>query len=302
MQRQLMIEGKSRNMLHTEQSTSMWSGRYRTFKPRQRSFSFTCPQSLFALLACASLAITPATLAQTQTLPPPFSPIPLRLHGTPRSITLSWQMYDPAGNRTSTRDVDFADVNLLHDTAGSTYVLFTPPLLRKLHLFVSVAFDDQEMTTNGEDVDVTVPNRKPYAVTVGLGPVGDGSSNLNRTSMDMSQSMHQLGIQPWVAYAGFPRFIRLQGKDVAFKITTPPGQRVPFQLDPTTGIATSKSYGEALLQITFQGLTTFTCVRVVPDAFSGGPADCHELLPPGASFPSIHRITPPAAPDTPGVH
>jgi hypothetical protein len=215
--------------------------------------------------------------------------IPLRI-GNPnvKSIIIDWRIYGRSGwtSPEYANEARSAEYSLL---PGTSIVRFTPSAIGKLSISITVSFLDGGVARKDEDVETVLPDRPPEGLIFQESGRPWSKWNKNQTVAIVD---HTAWLDMVAFYPGFDGRIHLPDTDIAFQVLNYPG-RVPFQLDPATGIIKPVAAGRALVQADFAGLTTFTCVIVFSSGPGGPHQDCNDLLPPGKSMPPSEPLSPP---------
>jgi hypothetical protein len=75
-------------------------------------------------------------------------------------------------------------------------------------------------------------------------------------------------------------------KFLTFKVIAADENNPPIAFNGTTGVITALRIGHALVQATFEGVSTLVCVNVQEDAGDGNDRTvCTDLVPPGMTAP-----------------
>jgi hypothetical protein len=204
--------------------------------------------------------------------------IPLRItNPNVKSIIIDWGIYRPGWTSPEyAQEAKNAEYSLL---PGTSIVHFTPSVIGKLKIIITVFFLDGGFARKDEDVETVLPDRPPEKL---IFQKNTGSTwNKNVTYAIVDQTMWLITV---VYYPGFDKPIHLPATDIAFRVLNDPGKD-PLQLDSTTGIIKPVASGRALVQADFAGLSTFICIRAFTSNPGGPWDDCHDLLPPGKSLP-----------------
>jgi hypothetical protein len=205
--------------------------------------------------------------------------IPLRISNpNVKAMIIDWGFYRPG--RTSpeyANEARSAEYSLL---PGTSLVHFTPSVIGKLRIDITVSFLDGGVAHKNEDVETVLPDRLPEKLIF--------QKNSYRSTWNENVKWAIVGQTVWlitvVYYPGFDKPIRLPATDIAFRVLNDPKME-PLQVDSATGTIKPVAPGRALVQADFAGLTTFTCIRAFTSNPGGPWDDCHDLLPPGKSLP-----------------
>jgi hypothetical protein len=100
--------------------------------------------------------------------------------------------------------------------------------------------------------------------------------------MDLSEAHRTQHLFPSAVYKNVQRPVPLNASDVTYKIINGGAA----EIDPSTGIVTALNIGQALLETSFEGVSTLTCIDVMKNVGGGPRSRCENLLPPGTRLPS----------------
>jgi hypothetical protein len=143
-------------------------------------------------------------------------------------------------------------------------------------LFVSFADGGEERERI--DVQVIPSERQPEKLRITLG--GDDRRDTPVVYMDLSEAHRTKHLDPVAIYRNVTSPVPLNASVVTFKLINGGAA----EIDPSTGIVTALNIGQALLETSFGGLSTLTCIDVMQ--IGGGlRSRCEELLPPGRRLP-----------------
>jgi hypothetical protein len=196
------------------------------------------------------------------------------------SVAASWIYYvgnvpHPAVDEDSVLPVNY-------DSSGGAFVSATPMKLGKAQLTLFISFADRRVERKTINVQVVQPERQPEKLLITLG--GDYRSDTPVLYLDLSEAHRTKHIDPAAIYKNVTRPIPLNASDVSFKLINSPNPPAA-EIDPSTGIATAQYVGQALLETSFAGVLTLTCIDVMNDVRGGPRSRCEELLPPGRRLP-----------------
>lgn len=157
---------------------------------------------------------------------------------------------------------------------GSTYVKVVAQRLGKAKFSIHVLFADGGVATRTFEVPVRLPQKPPLQLT----NAEDG------TAIDYLESqattLHLLPTPPdnvrrLLPVVWYQWRVLLNASDVKFEVRQP---REPvIRLDETTGEVTALGVGHALIEMSFAGAKSETCVVVMEDLIKGDPSKCEEL-------------------------
>ena len=169
---------------------------------------------------------------------------------------------------------------ILYHPDGSAFLRFIPENLGKLHLQINVDFDDGYFDVAKLDTaEVVLPDRKPEKFYVNVGSHGT-------LYLDLTGRIKWAVMDPLAVYTGAVHPVPIPTEYLRFKIITENESNPPISVDRSTGTIMAINYGHALVQTTFEGISTLNCVSVQEDASSGANRlDCSELVPPGMTLP-----------------
>jgi hypothetical protein len=111
---------------------------------------------------------------------------------------------------------------------------------------------------------------------------GGGYRGTPTLYMGLSEAYRTTRVFPAVIYKNVTTPIPLTASDVTFKLINSTGTA---EIDPSTGIITARSVGQALLETSFGGVSVLTCIDVMNNVQVGPRSHCEELLPPGRKLP-----------------
>jgi hypothetical protein len=166
------------------------------------------------------------------------------------------------------------------DSSGSAYVSVTPRKLGNAQLMLFVSFADGGVERKTMDVQVVQPQRPPEKLVIASG--GDYRVDHPVIYLDLSDEGRKKDLDPAAIYKNMAKPVPLSASDVTFKFINSTGVA---EIDPSTGIVTAQHVGQALLETSFGGVSTLTCIDVMNEVRMGRRSRCEELLPPGRSLP-----------------
>jgi hypothetical protein len=162
---------------------------------------------------------------------------------------------------------------------GEAHVRITPLRLGKVELELAGVFPDGGTMLKRTTLNVEPAARRPRSLTI-----GDSTSPLHdnpRILMSLQRPLNSLNIS--VTYDNIPVRIQIDPSFAKFRMI-PDGENAPVQLDRKTGSLTALHPGEALIETSFAGRRTLTCVDVEEIARTGSSysqKQCQRLLAPG---------------------
>jgi hypothetical protein len=205
--------------------------------------------------------------------------VPIELHGYKvRSAYVSVSYNDGYASRYPGFASYYATI--LYHPDGSAFFRFIPENLGKLHLQINVDFDDGYFDVAKLDTaEVVLPDRKPEKFYVNVGSRGT-------LYLDLTGKARGVVIDPMAVYTGAVHPVPIPTEYLQFKVIAKDESSPPISVDESTGTITALNYGHALVQTTFEGISTLNCISVQEDASSGANRlDCSELVPPGMTLP-----------------
>ncbi len=198
------------------------------------------------------------------------------------SVVASWSFYNSSGFVERMMDVDDKILPISYDSSGGASVSVTPLKLGKVQLMLFVSFADGGVERKTIDLQVGPSGRPPERLVITPGG-GDNRTNHPVISLDLSDAYRTIDVFPAAIYKNVSRPVPLRASDVSFKIISSQGGAA--EIDPSTGIVTARHVGQALLETSFGGVATLTCIDVMNDVRVGRLSRCEELLPPGRRLP-----------------
>jgi hypothetical protein len=210
--------------------------------------------------------------------------VPIQLHGFKvHSVYATWGYYK--GESGSWVTDDGKEVTVLHHPDGSTYVQIEPMKIGRLRLQLGVWFEDGGDEDESIDAEVVFPDRKPEKIFTCRPESGDlkvsGTIYMDMTGMENKRGLCTMALYKDTVY---PTPIPL--KYLSFRLITDSENDPPISFDESTGIITALHIGHALIQTTFQDMSTLTCVDVLKVVTDGSDRTvCRELVPEGMAVP-----------------
>jgi TonB family protein len=199
--------------------------------------------------------------------------------GSVRSVLTSWTYY--VGNIPYPAPEEDRGLPVSYDSSGGASISATPLKLGKAQLALFVIFTDGGFERKTINVQVVQPQRQPEKLVITLG--GNYRSETPVLYLDLSEAHRTKHVDPAAIYKNVTTPVPLNASDVTFKLINSPGAAA--EIDPSTGIVTARFVGQALLETTFGGVSTLTCIDVMNDVRMGPRSRCEELLPPGRRLP-----------------
>jgi hypothetical protein len=214
--------------------------------------------------------------------------------GSVRSVLSSWTYY--VGNIPHPTAEDDSVLPVLYDPSFGAFVSATPMKLGKAQLSLFVIFTDGGFERKTINIQVVQAQRPPEKLVITPGG-GDNRRNHPVISLDLSDAHRTIDVFPAAIYKNVTRPVPLKASDVSFKLISPlgtdAGTTTAAEIDPSTGIVTARHVGQALLETSFGGVSTLTCIDVMNDVRLGPNSRCEELLPSGRSLPpSLMELDP----------
>lgn len=200
------------------------------------------------------------------------------------SVVASWAYYNGDGflERPFNEKDDILPVS--YESGGGAYVNVTPRRLGKVQLTLFVSFADGGVERKMIDLQVGQSGRPPERVVIGLPGIGY-QTDTPVLSLDLSDAYRTEHIYPAAIYKSVTSPVPLNAADVSFKFIASTGTEAAAEIDPSTAIVTARHVGQALLETSFGGVTTLTCIDVMQHIGGGTRSRCEELLPPGRHLP-----------------
>ena len=198
-----------------------------------------------------------------------------------RSVVADWSRV--VENRAETPVGGLVDsLTVQTDAAGATYVEVIPPMLGHVHLTLQVAFADGGVERQKLEFKVAPSQQHPDKLLV----TTPGASRQGVATVAIDVGQHPtIPLEAVAVHKTTGMSVTLGPADVIYKLIAAPGGPAPVRLDPAAGTVTAVHLGNALVETTYDGVSTLTCVNVVKDIRAGGHERCTELLPAGRSLP-----------------
>ena len=218
------------------------------------------------------------------------NPISLQSNGQRvTSVVASWGYYNAGGfvERGANEEDDILPVS--YDSTGGASVSVTPRKLGKVRLTLFISFADGGVERKTIDLQVGHSAGQPDRLVITpLG--GDRSMATPVLYMDLSEAHRTQHVFPSAIYKNVKRPVPLNASDVTYKIINGGAA----EIDPSTGIVTALNLGQALLETSFEGVSTLTCIDVMENVGGGPRSRCENLLPPGRRLPpNFEELNPP---------
>jgi hypothetical protein len=173
----------------------------------------------------------------------------------------------------------------MYNADGGAYIQVVPEKIGKLQLTVVACFADGVPSIARTDAEVVLPERVPEKFLVARGGTGH-TRTAGTIEMDLTEMFNKVALDPLAVYKGADHPVPIPGKYVTFKVISAAEDEPPISID-NTGRISALHIGHALIQTTFQGLSTLTCVDVISNArFGGSRTVCRELVPEGMTAPT----------------
>jgi len=211
--------------------------------------------------------------------------IPIVVHGYKvYSANASWSYYTNSGDLWPPDDEKV--VAVLYHGDDSPYVEIIPEKLGKLRLGISSCFEDGGAASASVDAEVVFPEREPEKLLVAK--LGGGYDDTSGTIyMALTERPKRRGLVPLLVYKGASHPTPIPAEKITFKVISANESAPPISIDKSTGEITAHHLGHALVQTTFNGLSTLTCIDVLTDARDGSDRTvCAELVPAGMVAPT----------------
>lgn len=209
------------------------------------------------------------------------NPISLQSNGEKvTSVVASWAYYNSSGfiERPFNENDDILPVS--DDSSGSASVSVTPRRLGKVQLMLFISFADGGVERKTIDLQVGRSSRQPEKIVI-TPRGGDPTRDTPVLYLDLSETNRTERLFPAAIYKNVKNPVRLTASDVTFKVINGGAA----EIDPSTGIVTALNLGQALLETSFGGVSTLTCIDVMENVGGGLRSRCEDLLPPGRALP-----------------
>jgi hypothetical protein len=224
------------------------------------------------------------TVAEPLKLAEP-NPISLQSNGQKiTSVTARWGYYD-RGTLMHPVNEGTDILPVIYDSTGGASVNVTPRRLGKVQLMLFISFEDWGFERKTIDLQVGQSAGQPEKLVIASG--GDYRVDHPVIYLDLSDEHKKRDVDPAAIYKNVTDPVPLDASDVTFKFINSPGAAA--EIDPSTGIITARHVGQALLETSFGGVSTLTCIDVMNDVRMGPRSRCEELLPPGRSLPPSQK-------------
>ena len=170
------------------------------------------------------------------------------------------------------------DVPVTYHADGSAVIRVTPLRLGEIGLSIRGAFPDGSVFIKKVMLDVEPPARQPLKV---FAAEAAGQNSTPRILLYLQKQGGQKFLQVHAVYDGVKEPIPIDSNAVVYRVRTN-DDTPPVELDETTGLLTPIHVGRAIVESSFAGQETLTCV-VVNEKFDlntavGEHSNCEELL------------------------
>jgi hypothetical protein len=215
------------------------------------------------------------------------------------SVAADWRYY--VGNHIAPLPNDDDVVQpITYDQDGRAYISPVPMRLGRMQLILRFSFEDRRIEQDKIGVEVGLPDRKPAELIITSG--WDYKTNYPTVELDVSEAHRKGNLDPAAVYSDVARPVPLAARDVRFKVIAISDGGSPVDLDSTTGAITALHIGQALVETSFDGISTLTCIDVMQDVRGGSRSHCEKLLPPGRTLPPGPMEKDPRPPPLVTVH
>jgi hypothetical protein len=172
---------------------------------------------------------------------------------------------------------------VLHRANGDAYISITPLGLGTVEIGLVGSFSDGGILHQRISVYVEEPSTRPTKLTIGDGFSPYGSVHVIRMRLE-NPIGNALVVK--ASYEGLKTPVKIDPNFARFTVNTG-GKGDVISLDPRTGIIWPLNVGHALVETSYGGLTTRTCVAVVGTQaqIEREHSQCSELLAPGERLP-----------------
>jgi hypothetical protein len=208
----------------------------------------------------------------------------LSIHAPGLTSVWSFQEHYDRQNRDFHSEVRGSEIQLpiKYHADGSAYVTIIPMRLGKMDLSLDGRFPDGSIFGKRIMLDIDPPKREPQELIVGQ-PTFDGGK--------ISLFLHRQPGRKWLAvsaiYDNLANEITIDPSYASFKVRTK-HKTSPVSVDESTGQLIPLHVGHALIETSFGGKSSLTCVTVEELFDLNSPnydhSYCEELLLPGERF------------------
>lgn len=159
---------------------------------------------------------------------------------------------------------------------GSTYMNLIPRRIERAEFRIDILFADGGVATRTFQVSVKLPENPPFRLTYASDGSPIGSGYQATTIHLMSTAPHNMRrVFPVVWYGENLPSVRLDASDVKFNVLQAAGPVI--RLNEATGEITALRVGHALIETSFSGAKSETCVVVMANLTIGDASNCEEL-------------------------
>ena len=174
------------------------------------------------------------------------------------------------------------DLPVLYHPDGSAYIKVIPVRLGKLKVDMDGKFKDGGVFGKSVILDVQEPERSPQKLML-----EDGDTwSRNFKVIPLDKRGHNDWLKVYALYDSVEKPIRIDPQAVTFHILSK-DKKPPFEISHA-GIFTPHRLGNALVEVTYGGLSTMMCVIVEPSLGIDNHDTCPELYHP-AEYPELTR-------------
>jgi hypothetical protein len=212
---------------------------------------------------------------QTLEVATPYA-LPLTLSGpSVESASVSWSYFDSTiGDFGPPTDATAVSVQYHKD--GYAYVNMVPTQIGKAKAYLNVDFSDGETAVQVIPANIKLAVRAPIKFTAAL-RLGNEIQNIRIDVLDFDRYKRDF-VRSYATYSGLKSAVRIPASDVTYTILPAPGAPSPIQVDPESGKIDSLQVGHAVLETTFNGLTSRNCVIVQQSADTAAQSDCLDIM------------------------
>jgi hypothetical protein len=232
-----------------------------------------------AELNCKSVPKT-MDLALANRVPLDFSGLSVKL------VRVLWQDAEP-GDPEWAPFHDDETVDLQTGSTEGQVINVVPTRLGAQRLTIMAFLTNGSVATCRVLVSVKAGAKDPSTFFLSRGSAGGGPRPAWLVVLDLSKQFSKTELQPVAIFADPEKTIKLKAREVQFQILTVPGERSPIQLDPCTGMVEATSLGRVVIEGSFGGHSSFTCVIVRESVMAGRPQNCTDFAPQTTIPPAV---------------
>ncbi len=209
--------------------------------------------------------------------------LPLKIVGGNLDTIFVFQKQEKAEDATIKESIPDGDASLpvLRRENGEAYIQLTPLRLGKVIFDLHGTFKDGGMWNQRIALQVEPPAEAPLAFYANRGEVNQ-----------MLDETNGFILIPLANYPGLQHSVRIDHHFVSFNVRTAGNRRV-IEINPATGQVKPVAVGDALIQTSYAGASTLTCVMVhnKNSVTFEQKSHCRDLLREGERAPYLRRST-----------